>query len=226
MSRAVVDEVVRHPTARTIRLTLNPLTGRSRLTVPKRAALAPALVWAEGKAAWLAEQRTGLPEPRPFVDGAVLPFADRGLTLRRVEDARSSACLWDDVLTAGGPIETASRIFQLWLKREALALLTTETAEFAEKAGVTVERVTIGDAKGRWASCGSRGAIRYNWRLIFAPGFVRRATVAHEVAHRVHMNHSSAFHALVAELFGSDPRPARDWLRANGATLHWFGRSS
>ena len=225
MSRVVIDHVVRHPTARNIRLTLDPVTGRSRLTIPKRAALKPAMIWAEGKAAWLAEQRGELPEPRPFEDGAVLPFADRTLTLRWVAEASSRPSRTDDVLTAGGPIEAVSQTFERWLKREALATLRKETAEFAEKADVTVDRVTIGDAKGRWGSCAAGGAIRYNWRLILAPGFVRRATVAHEVAHRVHMDHSRAFHALVTKLFGSDPRPARDWLRANGAALHWYGRS-
>jgi predicted metal-dependent hydrolase len=38
------------------------------------------------------------------------------------------------------------------------------------------------------------------------------------------MNHGPAFHALVAELFGADPAPAREWLRREGAGLHRFGR--
>ena len=49
-----------------------------------------------------------------------------------------------------------------------------------------------------------------------APDFVRRATVAHEVAHLVHMNHGPNFHALVESLLGEDPRPARLWLRREG----------
>ena len=55
---------------------------------------------------------------------------------------------------------------------------------------------------------------------------VRRATVAHEVAHRVHMNHGPAFHALVADLLEDDPTPARAWLRENGARLYRVGRSN
>ena len=55
---------------------------------------------------------------------------------------------------------------------------------------------------------------------------MRRATAAHEVAHRVHMNHSAAFHALVATLYGRDPAAERAWLRRHGASLHWFGRGS
>ena len=38
--------------------------------------------------------------------------------------------------------------------------------------------------------------------------------MAHEVAHRIHMDHSRAFHRLVAELHQADPKPARAWLRA------------
>jgi hypothetical protein len=62
--------------------------------------------------------------------------------------------------------------------------------------------------------------------LALAPAAVRRATAAHEVAHRIHMDHSPAFHALVEQLYGSDPTPHRRWLRTHGATLHWYGRSS
>jgi predicted metal-dependent hydrolase len=52
---------------------------------------------------------------------------------------------------------------------------------------------------------------------------VRRATVAHEVAHRVHMNHGPHFHALVKQLLGYDPAAARLWLRRRGASLHRIG---
>jgi predicted metal-dependent hydrolase len=86
--------------------------------------------------------------------------------------------------------------------------------------------VAVGDPKGRWGSCAASGVIRYSWRLILAPPEVRRATVAHEVAHRVHMNHSAAFHAVVRELYGREPSHERAWLRANAMRLHSFGRAS
>ena len=108
----------------------------------------------------------------------------------------------------------------------ALDLLARETAEFAARAGVGVSRVAVGDPQRRWGSCASSGVIRYSWRLVLAPRAVREATVAHEVAHRLHMDHSPAFHAAVARLLGDDPMPARAWLRAHGAGLHWVGRPS
>ncbi|MGJ3628833.1 YgjP-like metallopeptidase domain-containing protein [Sphingomonas sp. MMS24-JH45] len=107
----------------------------------------------------------------------------------------------------------------------ALAVLEADTAHYAARAGVAVAAVAVGDPRGRWGSCAHDGAIRYSWRLLLAPPEVRRATAAHEVAHRVHMNRSPAFHALVATLYGAAP-PMRRWLRAHGAQLHWYGRSS
>lgn len=219
--------IVRHPTARRVRLSLDPATGRARLVVPRRAALKAAVAWAEGKADWLEQQRARLPVPRPFVSGAVLPVADEALTIVHDPASRSRIVRREgDSVVTGGPADTVARRIETWLRRSALALLETETNAVALRAGVTVERVSIGDPTGRWGSCASTGAIRYSWRLLLAPGFVRRATVAHEVAHRIHMHHGPEFHVLTEELLGTDPAPARAWLRANGAALHWYGRSS
>jgi predicted metal-dependent hydrolase len=222
----VIDEVVRHPTAKTIRLSVDPATGTARLVVPKRAAMNKALAWAEEKKEWLAEQRARLPRPRPFVPGSDIPFGDAVLRLQWAEGRARVIQREGDRLIASGPIETLSRRVEAWLKRQALEVLARETAEVARLAGVAVSKVSVADPKARWGSCASTGAIRYSWRLILAPDQVRRATVAHEVAHCVHMNHAPAFHALVAELLGEDPGPAIAWLRQHGAGLHWYGRSS
>ncbi len=219
-------EIVRHPRARRARLSIDPASGRAKLVLPKRAALKPVLAWAEEKAGWLAAQRARLPQARPFEPGTMVTVADEPLSIVWQDGARRTLIRDGDTLSLSGPVETVPRRVEAWIKRVALDRLTQETAEFAAKARVSVTRVTIGDPKGRWGSCASSGAIRYSWRLILAPGWVRRATVAHEVAHRVHMNHAPAFHALVAELLESDPMPARTWLRTHGAALHWIGRSS
>ena len=219
-------DVVRHPTARRVKLAFDPLSGRAKLVLPRRAALGPALAWARGKADWLEHQRAGLPPPQPFAAGTTLTVADRPLTIAWAPGSRRRVEIAGDTLSLSGPVETLPRRIEAWLRREALTLLAAETMEFATLAGVTVTKVAIGDARGRWGSCAGSGVIRYSWRLILAPGWVRRATVAHEVAHRVHMDHSPAFHACVARLLGADPASARAWLRRHGAGLHWVGRSS
>lgn len=218
-------DVVRHPRARRTKLSFDPRTGRARLTLPPRASMERAVAWARGQQAWIERQRDAMPQPRPFVPGARIPV--EGVDLLIVHDAAASRlpAASDDHLVVGGPADMVERRVAAWLKRCALAVLEEETAFYAARGGVTVARVAVGDPRGRWGSCAHDGTIRYSWRLILAPPEVRRATVAHEVAHRLHMDHSTAFHAAVERLFGRDPHAERRWLRANGAQLHWFGRS-
>jgi predicted metal-dependent hydrolase len=218
-------EVRRHPRARRAKLSVDPATGRARLTLPTRMRADRALAWAADQAGWIAQQRARLPRPRPFVPGATVPFGDETLTIAHDPAAPRRVVRAADRLVCGGPVETLGRRIEAWLRRAALDVLSRETAEVAALAGVRVTGVAVGDPRGRWGSCAGTGAIRYSWRLVLAPAFVRRATVAHEVAHRLHMDHSPAFHAAAARLLGSDPAPARAWLRAHGAALHWIGRA-
>jgi predicted metal-dependent hydrolase len=217
-------EIVRNARARRARLSVDPASGRVRLTLPTRAPVKSALLWAEGQQAWIAAQQARLPQPRPFVPGGTIPFGDVQLTIEWHEEESRRIVRDGDILLCGGPRDGLSRRIESWLKRDALRVLSAETAEFASRAGVGVTRVAIGDPRARWGSCASTGAIRYSWRLILAPDFVRRATVAHEVAHRIHMNHGAEFHALVRQLDENDPARSSAWLRANGAALHWIGR--
>ncbi|MBX9795530.1 YgjP-like metallopeptidase domain-containing protein [Sphingomonas sp.] len=219
-------DIVRRANARRWRLTVDPTSGAVRLTLPHRAALAPALAWAAGQQEWIAAQRARLPSPRPFEPGAVLMVDDVRLVIawqadwpRRVEAVAGE-------LRCGGPAERLPGRVARWLRAQALDRLSAETGDFARRLGVSIAGVAVGDPRGRWGSCTSTGVIRYSWRLILAPGWVRRATVAHEVAHRVHMHHGPDFHALVAELVGADADRSRAWLRREGAGLHWFGRES
>lgn len=222
MSDAV--DIVRHPRARRMRLSVDPATGRVRLTLPPQMPMRHGLAWVAEQQGWIERQRGALIPPTPFAPGEAIPFGDTTLEIVwRAGDARTPRREGDRLL-CGGPAEGLDRRIERWLRREALAVLSAETAEFAARAGVTVTRVGIGDPRSRWGSCASSGAIRYSWRLILAPGFVRRATVAHEVAHRVHMHHGREFHAVAAAVLGSDPAPARAWLRANGTRLHRIGR--
>lgn len=219
-------EVVRNARARRARLSVDSATGRVRLVLPPRASLKAALAWAEAKAAWIAAQRARLPQPVPFAPGAGIPFGDGTLRIVWDEKAPRQVERVGDLLRCGGALDGLSRRVSTWLKREALRVLSAETAEFATRAGVVVTKVAIGDPKTRWGSCASSGTIRYSWRLILMPDFVRRSTVAHEVAHRLHMNHGAQFYRMVELLDECDPDMSRRWLRANGAALHWVGRES
>lgn len=216
-------KVVRHASARVMRLRVDPRDGAVRLTLPRRASLRHAYAWVEAQRPWVEEQLAKLPSRQRLVPGVALEVAGEPLTLAANPAGRGVRRQGGSLLVGGDPDLFEARVVR-WLKTEARRVLEAETRVLAARAGVTVRRVSVGDTRSRWGSCSAAGDIRYSWRLILAPAFVRRSTVAHEVAHRVHMNHGPAFKALERELLGESPAAARAWLRAHGPGLHGYGR--
>lgn len=213
-----------NPNAKRMRLSIDPRTGGVSLTLPARASRGAALDWAEQRRGWIEAELDRIPAAAPITAGGVIMIEGETVMVDWREGTSRTVRRERDRLIVGGPIESLSARILRWLRAEAIAVLEHETRAMADAAGVSVGRIGVGDPKGRWGSCSSSGDIRYSWRLILAPPEVRRATVAHEVAHRLHMDHSPAFHAAAARLFGRDPAPERRWLRQHGSGLHWVGR--
>ena len=82
--------------------------------------------------------------------------------------------------------------------RLAKEILPKRTAYWAERMGLYPTQIRITSAQRRFGSCSSEGHICYSWRLMQYPPEAIDYVVVHELAHLKHMNHSPAFHALVA----------------------------
>jgi predicted metal-dependent hydrolase len=214
------------PTARVMRLRVDRRTGSVVLTVPRRASRRKALAWAAEHREWVEAQLASVAPALRLVPGESVPLEGEPHSIEWRPSLPRTPVVQAGRILVGGPAENLEARLLRWLRRQALDRLSADTGEFAAEAGVAVTRIGVGDPLSRWGSCSSSGAIRYSWRLILAPGWVRRATVAHEVAHRVHMDHSPAFHRLVETLLGDDPKRARHWLRLHGPLLHRIGRAS
>ncbi|CAN5417189.1 SprT family zinc-dependent metalloprotease [soil metagenome] len=220
---AIPVRIRRSARARNYRLTLDPAHGGLRLSIPARASVRKALGWAQGHEAWVSAQLATAPSAIRLEDGACFPLEGQQVRIVWEASAPRRIILDGDVLRVGGAAESVGSRLLRWLKARARAVLEAETRALATQAGLPLRSVGIGDTRSRWGSCASSGAIRYSWRLILAPPDVRQATVAHEVAHLAHLDHSPAFHAAHARLLGRDPRPARRWLKEHGAGLHRVG---
>ena len=213
-----------HPQARSMRLRLDEARGLLTLTCPKRVGRKAALEWAQRQAGWVEAQLARIEPGEPFLPGASIPFEGCSLSLRWDPALPRVPSIGGTLLRCGGPESAFSGRIERFLRAEARARLSAETETAARNVDVNVRSVSIGDASSRWGSCSASGAIRYNWRLILAPPHLLRWVVAHEVAHRRHMNHGVDFRALEAKLYGGNVTAARSELRALGPRLKRVGR--
>lgn len=214
--------LVHHAQSRRYKLVFDGARGELRLTLPRRASAARALKWASEQQAWLHEQVGKAAAPVLVGPGASVPVFGIDRRIDWSPAMPRAVRLEGDALCVGGPADTVGRRIERWLKAEALDLMARESREIAARANLRVGRVGVGDPRSRWGSCTHDGDLRYSWRLVLAPDHVRRATVAHEVAHLRHMDHGADFHALVDELHDGDVGAARAWLRREGRGLHRY----
>ena len=76
-------------------------------------------------------------------------------------------------------------------------------------------RISVRQQKTRWGSCSVRGNLNFNWKLALMPEEILDYVVVHELAHRVEMNHSPRFWAVVETVL-PDWRERRRWLKQHG----------
>lgn len=216
--------VRRSALARRMRLAVDPRDGAVRLTLPRRAALGPALKWAESQRAWIEQALAKVPAEQKIGPGSIIPFEGETLRIDWRREGSRTVRREDDRLVLGGPEEMVGPRILRWLRAQAAHKLEIETRAVASRAGVTIGRVRVGDPRSRWGSCSASGDIAYSWRLILMPPSVRQSIVVHEVAHRLHMHHGPEFHDAVERLLGRAPKAERAWLKAHGAAMHRVGR--
>ncbi|HQV02199.1 MULTISPECIES: SprT family zinc-dependent metalloprotease [unclassified Novosphingobium] len=206
--------------AKRMTMRLAPDGSEVRITLPRWGRSEEALDFARKRAGWLAGQLAAVPPKVELGDGAMLPYL--GLPRTIVHDPRAPRriVLSDEAIQLGGPAESLSTRLTRWLEGEALRLLTEDLAHYCEVAAQPVPKLGLSRARRRWGSCAHDGTIRINWRLVMAPGFVRRSVVAHEVAHLVHFDHSPEFHAFLDRIFEHDIRAANRWLKREGRQLY------
>ncbi len=216
--------ITRLKRARRLRLRVDHAAGLIKLTIPWRASQARALAWAAEQQGWVAAQLERAPEARPFTDGSTIPLEGRNVVIVHRPGTRRGVVLDEGRLLVGGPDSGLSASVERWLRDRARQRCSALAAEIAATAGVRIASVSVGDAATRWGSCAADGALRFNWRLILAPPEILHFVVAHEVAHRLHMDHSPAFKAAEERLVGAPVAPLRSELRRLGPSLRAIGR--
>jgi len=218
----------RVPGAKRFTLRVRSATRDVVLTMPQRASIASAREFAERHVGWIGARVRRLPQPVRFAHGSIIPLRGEQCLIEHRPGARGLA--WIEtrasepaiaLCVAGDERHLARRVGD-YLRREALKDLRASVASHAASIDVAVARIGVRDTTSRWGSCSSAGALSFSWRLVLAPNFVLDYLAAHEVAHRVHLDHSDRFWSLTRKLAPHTDR-AEAWLKAHGAELHRFG---
>jgi predicted metal-dependent hydrolase len=186
-----------------------------------RVSLERALRFVETHRGWIEDQRRKAGEAIPFAPGVTLHVGGIPCVIEHA-GGRGLTRLEEGKLVVHGRPEHMPRRVRDFLKGEAARILKEMSDKKAATLGLPPVSIRILDPKTRWGSCGPDGRLMYSWRLLLAPPEVMDYVVAHEVAHRVHLNHSRRFWALCASLT-SDAVSSRRWLRQNGCRLLAYG---
>ena len=205
--------------ARRISLRISQLDGRVTLTLPRRVPEDEALAFARDKEAWIRRHLEAREAGVKVEHGAVVPIGGRD---HEVAPGHGRRIVFDEgrVLVPGAPDKAGKRLSG-HLKTLARARLADASDYYSAKLGKSYSTITLRDTRSRWGSCTTQGRLMYSWRLILAPPEVLDYVAAHEVAHLSQMNHSPAFWAEVARIYG-DYKAPRAWLRNQGGALHRY----
>jgi len=84
-----------------------------------------------------------------------------------------------------------------WLLRQARQHLVPGLMGTSRALGLSYQRVLIRRQKTRWGSCSRSGTISLNAKLLFLSPETVNYVMIHELCHRVELNHSPRFWALV-----------------------------
>jgi predicted metal-dependent hydrolase len=206
--------------AKSIRITPNLAKRAVLVSYPAYVTRARAAAFLESKRDWLGRQLGRAEEVRRIGDSFVISLFGKSLRISHLPSARRGVWAEDGRLFVSGEAAFLSRRVIDFVKAEALLYFKKTARLYAEALRVQIGRVSVKDTTSRWGSCTSEGNLSFSWRLAFAPLSVAEYIVAHEVAHRVEMNHSYRFWRLVRSVYDGNVDRCVKWLAREGQTLY------
>lgn len=210
---------LRRSNRRTLALTLDR-QGRLMIHAPMRMPLRTIEAFLLEKQDWIARKRQELSAAESRTDGfslregGCIPYL--GGELRLSYDSVRRAEVQKGVLVLPRTGSPAQHVLN-WLAEQARRELPAYVEKWAHRMQVYPTALSFGYAKARYGSMTSDGRMRLNVALMHFPAQYIDYVVVHELAHRVHPDHSPAFHAYVESVL-----PGAGQLRKEMKTLSGY----
>ena len=142
-----------------------------------------------------------------------MPWLDGVLTVRYADVRHATHQDGQLLLPAAKPVEAALK----WRKKSAEEYLLPRVEYWSRITGLTPSSVAFTNARKRWGSMSSQGALRLNAALLHCPAAYRDYVIVHELCHLLHPDHSPALHARVRSFL-----PQADAIRVQMKALGYL----
>lgn len=210
-----------HPRSQSLSLRIDTAKRGLLVTMPHWVPEHEALSFIASRTGWIEERLAALGPQTLLGDGDDIGFRGDNYQICWSADHARTPVLSAGQLLIGGEKDMLGKRVERWLKAQAKAIFADDLREYCARANEDIiPKMGLSNARRRWGSCSQSGWVRLQWRLIMAPDYVRRAVIAHEVAHLRHMDHSSRFYGWMDEIYEGDRSIADKWLKAHGQALH------
>lgn len=119
-------------------------------------------------------------------------------------------------------LETADTIvaqeIKQWLKQRVRRDVREIAQVYIDRFGLKPRSIRVNEFIAGWGSCGPKGTVNIDWRLVFAPKRVLEYVVVHELAHLRHRTHGKRFWNYLEQIMPAYVE-SKAWLDAHQASL-------
>jgi predicted metal-dependent hydrolase len=156
--------------------------------------------------------------PKCFVSGECVRYLGRQYILKRFAGTTQPKAVLRGrffELHARNDEEARATIHD-WYRTRGSESLPQRVALWADRLGVVVSDLRMGDQRRRWGSCTSNGVLRLNWRVMMMPWVLIDYVIVHELCHLLEANHSKTFWVRMRQVMPDYPvRQERLMLEGN-----------
>ena len=163
-----------------------------------------------------------LPPKRTYEDGEVFPFLGESITIRIRRGTELSCEGHQQELMITVPSDFTDYNVKMAVKQAVAAYFAEQLYQFsipyftqyAALLKVPIPQIKTRDQKTKWGACTSKSII-LNLRLCMAPARIIEYVVLHELAHKIHPDHSPRFWNTVERMM-PDYKERREYLKKHG----------